>query len=127
MPDPFIEQPKLGDGSQPYTNPVTIVYTKREVALLTVTASELDTVASLSNSVHLALFGISGGAFLALVITLITVPMVNPIVAASFIAATIVSFFASIFFGVMARVSYKEAQRKLTEIKCGSILTRPPV
>jgi hypothetical protein len=38
--------------------PVTVQYTARTVMVHTVTSTELDTVASLSNSVHLTFFGV---------------------------------------------------------------------
>jgi len=41
--------------------PVTVQYTARTVMVHTVTSTELDTVASLSNSVHLTFFGVCFG------------------------------------------------------------------
>lgn len=84
-----------------------------------VTTGELDMVASLSNSVHLAFFGLSAGAVITLGVTLVTVPMATPIMAAGFISATIVSSISTLFFGVMARISHKDARRKIEDIKRG--------
>ena len=94
-----------------------IRYAKREVTVHQVTDGELDTVASLSNSVHLALLGMCGGAFLTLFITVLTVDISNPKAFMGFIGATIVTFIGSLYFGVNARISYKDAERKLKEIK----------
>ncbi len=87
----------------------------------TVTSSELDTVASLSNSVDLTFFGVCGGAFLAFGITMLTVTFSNPLLVSGFVAATMVSGLGTAFFGARARISYKDAQRRLLEIKRGNV------
>jgi hypothetical protein len=86
--------------------------------MYSLTESELDTVASLSNSVHLALFGVSGGAFISAIITAITVPLA-PIAFAGFIAASITTGLFTLFFGSSSYKSYREARRKINELKCG--------
>jgi len=125
MADPIIERPQIGDGNTQYSNPVTISYARREVTLHSVTENELDTVASLSNSVDLAFTGICGGAFVTLAVTLATVTLASPIAAAGFISGTIISGIGTLFFGIKARISYKEAEQKLKDIKRG-FLSRPP-
>lgn len=43
--------------------PLTVQYARRTIRMHTVSETELDTVASLSNSIHLAFVGMSFGAF----------------------------------------------------------------
>lgn len=117
MSDPIIEPPRIGDGSATYSNPVTVTYAKREVTMHTVTGSELDTVASLSNSIDLGFFMGSGGICATLLVTILTVPMTSAVAFGGFIAASMVSGAGTLFFGIRARISYKEAQRKLAELK----------
>ena len=108
-------------GIQPHGNPdlalYNIRYARREVTVHQVTDGELDTVASLSNSVHLALLGMCGGAFLTLLITLLTVQISDAHAFMGFVGATIVTFIGTLYFGINARISYKSAERKLKEIK----------
>jgi hypothetical protein len=125
MSEPIIETRQLGDGAQPY-NPVTLTFAKREVTMHTVTENELDTVASLSNSIDLGFFMGSGGVFVTVGVTLLTVPMATPFAFAGFIAATIVSGAGALLFGIRARISYREAQAKLREIKRGTPQILPP-
>jgi hypothetical protein len=121
MSEPTIERPQIGNGSvSQFSNPVTLSYARREVTMHTVTENELDTVASLSNSVDLAFTGICGGGFLTLAVTLATVTLTSPITSAGFVSATIISGLGTLFFGIKARISYKEAQEKLKDIKKGS-------
>jgi hypothetical protein len=85
----------------------------------TVTEVELDTVASLSNSVHLGLLGISAGALIAFAITLLTVDITDPTVKAIMASLTWVSAIFSLYFGARATLDYRAAQQKLREIKRG--------
>jgi hypothetical protein len=105
-------------------NPVTFSWARREVKMISVTEGELDTVASLSNSVDLAFLGMSGGAFLTLLVTVFTVAFSAPFTFAGFIAATIVSGAGTLFFGFRARVAYIDAKRKLGDIKRGETLPK---
>lgn len=106
---------------QAYTNPVTVTFARREVTMHTVTGSELDTVASLSNSVDLAFAGVGAGAFVSLASVLMTVPFTNAVLFSGFVAATVVSGVGTVFFGLRARIAYREAQRRLQEIKRGNL------
>jgi hypothetical protein len=92
-------------------------YARREVTVHQVTDSELDSVASLSNSVHLAMFGLCAGGLITLIVTLLTISIVQSMAFAALVASAIATFVGSIYFGINARISYKEAERKLKEIK----------
>lgn len=98
---------------------LTINYPRRTLTVHQVTTSELDTVASLGNSVNLALAGISAGTFTSFAITLATVPIGNPTMAAMFAGVTFASAVASLFFGARAVIDYRESSRKLKELKRG--------
>jgi len=100
-----------------FINPVSVSYARREVRMHSVTDSELDSIASLGNSVEMTLFGICAGALITLLVTVLTVKIQSPLEFSAFISATIVSFLSTLFFGVRSRSSYKAAQRKLAEIK----------
>jgi len=103
-----------------FGNRTTVRLAKRQVTLHTVTSGELDAMASLGNSVHLTLFGICVGGFIAFGTTTLTVSLSSSLLVAGFASATIVSALGGIFFGVMARISYKRAQQTLMEVKRGT-------
>lgn len=89
-----------------------------------VTGSELDTVASLSNSVDLAFLGMSFGALITLVAVDATVPLTTAGLIAGMVSGTIIAGLSSLVFGVRAWISYREAQNKLREIKLENL---PPM
>jgi hypothetical protein len=86
----------------------------------TVTGMELDTIASLSNSVHLTFFGVCLGAVVAFGIVLSTSKITDPIIHAGYIALLAVSAVGTLYFGIRALIDYKEAKRRLKEIKSGT-------
>ena len=100
--------------------PLTINYSRRTLTMHQVTSGELDAVASLNNAVNLGLFGISAGAFLSLAITTATVPLVSPVLAASFAGATLAAAVASLFFGLRALIEVREARQRLSDLKRGA-------
>jgi hypothetical protein len=115
-----VEEPS--GGIQPISGPPSVTlynvrYAAREVTVHQITDSELDSVASLSNSVHLALFGLCAGGLITLVITLLTVPIAQSMAFAALVASSIATFVGTIYFGINARIAYKEAERKVKEIK----------
>lgn len=63
-----------------------------------VTGPELDMVASLSNSIHLAFFGICIGAFISLAIVLSLTPIADPKLYASYVALTAVSVGGALYW-----------------------------
>lgn len=89
--------------------------------MISVTEGELDTIASLSNSIDLAFLGLSGGAFVTLLVTVLTVSFSSALAFAGFIAAIVASGIATLFFGFRARIAYVEAKRKLGEMKRGVV------
>jgi hypothetical protein len=97
--------------------PLTVRYARRTITMHTVTSVELDTVASLSNSIHLTFFGISMGALIAFVIVISTVEINNATQHATFIALLAVSVLSVFYFGVRAVSDYRSAKRKVREIK----------
>jgi hypothetical protein len=103
----------------PDSMPLTVEYAPRVLTMHTLTEVELDTVAGLSNSVHLAFLGISAGAFVAFVITLATVAIEDPRTAATLSALTGLSAVLSLYFGVRAITDFRSSRQKLAEIKRG--------
>lgn len=85
----------------------------------TVTETELDTVASLSNSVHLCFLGMSVGALSAFAIVLATIDIKDPISHAAFVGLTWISAVLTAYFAVRSLFDYREARAKLQEIKRG--------
>lgn len=88
---------------------------------------ELDTLGSASNnlSLFLSLFGLCGGAALALWITVATVDITNPKTHATFVAVFIVSALATVVFGFLAWFNWKGARDKVKSIKAESQGRRP--
>jgi len=86
----------------------------------TVSSTELDTVASLSNSVHLTFFGLCLGAVVTFGIVLSTSKITDPTTHAGYVALLAVSVVGTLYFGIRASIDYREAKRKLREIKSGA-------
>ena len=86
----------------------------------TVSSTELDTVASLSNSVHLTFFGLSLGAVVTFGIVLTTSTITDAVTHAGYVALLAVSAVGTLYFGIRALIDHKEAKRKLKEIKAGA-------
>ncbi len=79
--------------------------------------SELDTIASSNGSIDLALLGISAGAFITLLITLLTVDITDPKKFAAFVAVAALSGVLSLSFGWRTYSSRKAAEKVLNDIK----------
>lgn len=99
--------------------PLTVQYAPRTVMVHPVTGQELDTIAALSNSVHLSFFGLCAGAATAFAIVLSTSDTSNAVTHASYLALFAVSTVGTIYFGVRALIDYRASRRKLEEIKRG--------
>jgi hypothetical protein len=103
----------------PHAMPLTVHYAKRTLKMHQVTDVELDTVAALGNSIHLALLGIGAGTFITCVVTLMTVTITDDRTAAVFAGLTWVSGVSTLYFSARAARDYLAARRKLKEIKGG--------
>jgi hypothetical protein len=101
----------------PQSNPVTVKYLRREVRMISVAEHELDGLVSPDTSLYLAFFGISSGACLALVITLYTVNISDPIRHATFVGMGWISFAAAIFLAIRVGFAIAATKRKLRELK----------
>lgn len=85
----------------------------------TVSGTELDTVASLSNSIHLTFFGVCFGASIAFTVVLTTVNVTQPKTFAGFVGALLVSSVLALYFGIRGGIDYAAAKKKVEEIKRG--------
>lgn len=103
----------------PVPVPLTVQYASRSVTMHAVTGTELDTVASLSNSVHLTLFGLCAGGSIAIAIVLTTVNVADPSTHAAYVGALIVSVVMSLYFGIRGGIDHRAAKKKLKELKSG--------
>lgn len=98
-------------------NPVVLRHIRREVRMISVAEYELDGLASPDTSIFLAFFGISVGACIALLITILTVTIDNPLKHASFVAMGWVSAAASLFFGIRVIVAMRATSKRLKLLK----------
>ncbi|HVH62201.1 MAG TPA: hypothetical protein VNA65_01235 [Candidatus Dormibacteraeota bacterium] len=96
---------------------VTIVSVPRVIEMYSVSERELDqiSVASTSFAVHLVFFGITFGASIAFLISLLTAELSNRMFA--LVWALFVLTLATIYFGVQANRSYHDAGRGVRTIK----------
>ncbi len=96
---------------------VTIVPVPRVIEMYSVSERELDqiSVASTSFAVHLVFFGITFGASIAFLISLLTAELSNRMFA--LVWALFVLTLATIYFGVQANRSYHDAGRGVRTIK----------
>lgn len=96
---------------------VTIVPVPRVIEMFSVSERELDqiSVASTSFAVHLVFFGITFGASIAFLISLLTAELSNRMFA--LVWALFVLTLATIYFGVQANRSYHDASKGVRTIK----------
>jgi hypothetical protein len=116
-----IQEPQIvipGPSSVPL--PLAVQYTPRRVMVISVTSSELDTVAALNNSVHLGFFGLSLGSAIAFGTVLATSSIPDARTHATFVALLAVSMIGSTYFGIRAFIDYLAAKKKQAELKLGN-------
>ncbi len=89
--------------------------------MISVAEHELDGLVSADTPLYLGFFGISFGAFLALVITLYTVSIAEPARHATFVGMAWLSFFVSTFLAIRVTFSIAATRRKLRELKEESV------
>lgn len=112
MSDPLLPRPQRSQ-----SNPVTVKYVPREVRMLSISEHELDNLASWDTSLYVAFLGLSFGAFVALIITIYTVSITDPIRHASFVSMMWVSATATIFLLIRVILSVRSTRKKLREMK----------
>jgi hypothetical protein len=83
------------------------------------TAVELDAIASLSNSIHMAFFGGCFGGMVSFGIVLQTGSVVDPKTHAEFVALFAVSALGALYCGLMGVIDYAKGRKKLNDIKAG--------
>jgi len=102
-------------GGQP--EQITVNYRRRKLTMCHVTETELDAIASLSNSVNMTFFGITFGALISFGITIVTVPIQSEVASAMFSGLTFASLVGTLYFGVRSVIDYRAAKAKLKELK----------
>src|SRR5690348_11598342 len=106
------------DLMKPSDDSVIIAYRKRKLIMHYIFESELKTLGTfnLQAGIHIGLFGVGLGSFITFLITLLTVALPSPTMFASFLALTVVSGIASVYFGVRTAIDIREAKRQINEI-----------
>jgi hypothetical protein len=117
VPQPSSSGQQIEISSSPI--PLTVHYAPRTVMMHSLTETELDGVASIHNSVHLTFFGVCVGGLMAFGIALATLSIADPKTYAAFVALFAICILGSSYFGVRGVIDYREARRRLREIKAG--------
>jgi hypothetical protein len=99
--------------------PLTVEYAPRRVTMHHVSGDELDTIASLSNSLNLAFFCLCFGAVITFIVVLTTANVTDPRIFAAYVAALIVCSLLALYFGIRGIFDYVAAKKKLNGIKNG--------
>jgi len=123
----MVVETRIDDSPMPRTQPdlsedtllgeVTIVPVPRVIEMYSVSERELDQIslASTSFAVHLVFFGITFGASLAFLISLLTAELSNRMFA--LVWGLFVLTLATIYFGVQANRSFHDSSRGVRTIK----------
>jgi hypothetical protein len=98
---------------------LTVQYVPRSLTMHTVTGTELDTVASLSNSVNLSFFTLCVGLTVAFGLVLAQGGITDAVKHAEYVGLFAISLLGSLYFGIRAWIDHRAAKKKLNEIKCG--------
>ncbi len=105
-------------------NPVTVAYKGRNLDMLPVMRQELKNIGSASAqaTLFLALLGIAVGVLVTSLASLTTAEIKNPYTWGGFIAALIVSAFATICFGILGWQAWGKYsdQIKIIEAECAA-------
>lgn len=99
--------------------PLTVRYEPRTMTMHSVSGTELDTISSLGNSIHLTFFGVCVGAGIAFLSILLSVPDLGPRPHATFTFLAAGAGLFAVYFGARAIADYRAAKRKLKELKSG--------
>ena|ERR1700693_1742254 len=121
MPENLVPPPENDSPIRvsPIPIPLTVEYVPRSMRMHSVSSHELDTVASLSNTVHLCLFGLCAGAAVTCGAVLTTANITDPKTYAGYVAALIMCGVLSLYFGIRGCIDYHAAKKKLKELKGG--------
>ena len=68
-------------------------------------------------TLDVALFSLCFGVFFAVVITLTTVSITDPVIFSSYVAAGVLFFIASLFFGIRSLLAWKAMKDQIRRIK----------
>jgi hypothetical protein len=98
------------------TPSLTIDYAPRRLRMVTLSETELETIASPSASIHFGFFGVAFGAVVSLLITVSTVDIASPKMFAAFIAGTVLSGLATLYFGVRAILDYSANDKRVKRL-----------
>lgn len=98
-------------------SPIALVFhVPREIRMYSVTNQELETLVSANTSVHLTFLGVAIGLFVAVLVTLLTVPLSDKMFAV-FIALIAVGGGSIVYFGWRAYGDYTATRSRLDEIR----------
>jgi hypothetical protein len=99
--------------------PLTVNYIPRSLTMIHVSSSDLETLSSSGNSIHLTLFGVCFGAATSFGGVLATTVVANPLVFGAYVGLCCGSSILSVYFGLRGISDYRAAKRKLGELKSG--------
>jgi hypothetical protein len=105
----------------PASASVTVEIIPRRLTVHYVSGSDLDTIASLGNSIHLTFFGLCSGAAITFWVVLKTANVTDPRTHADFIMLCAGAVVGAVYFGIRGIADYRRAKRTLKEIKSGKI------
>jgi len=100
--------------------PLTFEVVPRHVKMHSISESELDAIAALSNSVHLTFFGICVGALISFFIVLSSGGIADPNQHATYVMLTFAAAILAAYFGIRGGGDYIQSKRKLRELKKSS-------
>lgn len=118
--DSRIDEILPGAGPDMAADTVTVVAVPRVIEMYSVSARELDQIGSAStgHAFHLIFFGITFGASMAFLISLLTAQLGNRTFA--LVWALFVLVLATVYFGIQAVRSYQDARKGVRTIKTES-------
>lgn len=96
---------------------VLCIVTPRVLVMHTLSEMELDSITSWGNSIWLACFGITFGAFICLITTIFTVEIADVWKHATFVVMCWATGFASVLFAILAFIEYRKISRRLKQLK----------
>ena len=101
------------------STPTPLTVAARSITMHSLSGTELDAVASLSNLINLTFFGICSGSTISFSIVLGTGSGLSASVHSDYVALTAVSALGTIYFGIRGLMDYIRSKREIQRIKRG--------
>lgn len=115
------QPPQNNGGSLAVDDGMTVSLQPLHLKIYRLTEDKLDNLYTAGNykNLDVALFGVAIGAFISLVVTVMTVEIKTAAMSGGFTAGIIISAIGAVYFGIRGVIAWRDAKRQFADIKRG--------